>query len=91
MNKWRLSACAFLLTAVSSTAALAAVHHFEVIGESYGRTSDEAIDNAWRVADRECYLRWGRSDQEITVLAEWIDPATGYSHARVSLGCRTED
>lgn len=91
MKKWRLSVSAFLLAAVSSTAAFAAVHYFEVIGEAYGHTSEEAIDNALRYANDECYRRWGRADQEFTVLAEWVDPVSGYPYARVSLGCRTED
>lgn len=82
---------ALVLAATCSSAALAARHHFDVVGESYGRTSEEAIDNALRVADRQCYLSWGRSAQEFTVLAEWIDPATGYPHARVSLGCTVDD
>jgi hypothetical protein len=91
MNKWSLSASAFLVTVACSTAALAAVHHFDVIGESYGHTSEEAIDNALRVADEKCYLSWGRSDQDYTVLAQWVDQATGYPAARVSLGCSVED
>lgn len=91
MNKWRLSASVFLMTVAYSAAALADVHHFEVIGEAYGHTSEEAIDNALRVANTECYQSWGRSSQEYTVLAEWVDPGTGYPYARVSLGCAVED
>nr|WP_255692512.1 hypothetical protein [Luteimonas sp. XNQY3] len=33
----------------------------------------------------------GRSDQDITVLDVWVDPATGYPRARVSLGCTVDD
>ena len=91
MNKWRLSASTFLLTVICSTPAFADVHHFQVIGEAYGHTPQEAIDNALYEADRKCYLSWGRSDQDYTVLDQWVDPANGYPHARVSLGCRTED
>ena len=89
MNKWRVSASVFLMAV--SAAALADVHHFQVIGESYGHTAEEAIDNAWREADEKCYLSWGRSGQEITVLAQWVDPASGYPYARVSLECAVED
>ncbi|WP_407351156.1 hypothetical protein [Luteimonas sp. R10] len=91
MNKWRLSASVFLVTVACSAAALAAVHHFDVIGEAYGHTSEEAIDNALRVAETKCYRSWGRSSQEYAVLAEWVDPATGYPYARVSVGCAVED
>ncbi|WP_242107140.1 hypothetical protein [Luteimonas aquatica] len=91
MNKWCLSASLVLLTAAYSAAALADVHTFQVIGESYGHTSEEAIDNALRVADEKCYLSWGRSSQDYTVLAQWTDPESGYPAARVSLGCTTED
>ncbi|MGY1530207.1 hypothetical protein [Luteimonas sp. A649] len=91
MNKWTLSAAVVLMAAGYSADAMAARHYIQVIGESYGRSAEEAIDNAWRDADRQCYLSWGQSDQDITVLDEWIDPATGYSHARVSLGCTRDD
>lgn len=91
MNHWRLSLLAFLVTAAFSTAALADVHHFQVIGEAYGHTPEEAIDNAVRDADEQCYRSWGRSDQDYTVIDQWVDPGNGYPHARVSLGCRTED
>ena len=74
-----------------SAVAFADLHHFEVIGEAYGHTSEEAVDNALRIADEKCYRSWGRSDQDYMVLAQWIDPANGYPSARVSLGCTTED
>jgi len=91
MNKWRLSASVCLMTVAYSAAALAAVHYFDVIGESYGHTGEEAIDNAWREADTKCYQSWGRSSQDYTVLAQWVDPETGYPSARVSLECAVED
>ena len=74
-----------------STSALAAVHIFEVIGEGPGRTAEEAVENALRDADEKCYRSWGRSAQEHTVLDQWIDPATGWPFARVSLECAVED
>jgi len=91
MNQRILSVSLGLFACVCSASALAARHHFYVVGESYGHTSEEAIDNAWRVADEKCYLSWGRSDQDYTVLAEWVDPATGYPSARVSVGCTNYD
>lgn len=91
MNKQFLSVSLGLLACVVSAGALAVLHHFDVIGEAYGHTSEEAIDNAWRIADEKCYRSWGRSDQGYTLLAEWFDPATGYPTARVSVGCTTED
>lgn len=91
MNKRFLSVSLGLAACVVSVSALAARHHVEFIGESYGHTSEEAIDNAWRVADQKCYLSWGRADQDYTLLAEWIDPATGYPAARVSVGCTIDD
>lgn len=91
MNKWFLSVSLGLFACAGSAGALAALHHFDVIGEAYGHTSSEAIDNALRIANEKCYLSWGRSDQSYTVLAEWFDPATGYPTARVSVGCTTED
>lgn len=75
----------------ASGAALAARHHYDVIGEYYGRSVEEAIDNAWRDADEQCYRNWGRSDQDITVLETGVDPSTGYFTARVSLGCTVDD
>ena len=91
MKKWALTGALLLTTVAASTTAFAARHHFDVIGESYGRSSEEAIDNAWRDADEQCYRSWGRSDQDITVLEVWVDPDTGYPHARVSLGCTVDD
>jgi len=46
MKKWALSGVLLLTTVAASTTAFAARHHFDVIGESYGRSSEEAIDNA---------------------------------------------
>lgn len=91
MNKWIVSAAVVLMAAGYSANALAARHYIEVIGEAYGRTADEAVDNAWRDADTKCYLSWGQSDQDITILAEWVDPESGYPYARVSLGCVQDD
>lgn len=91
MKTWALSGALLLTTVAASTAAFAARHHFDVIGESYGRSSAEAIDNAARDADEQCYRSWDRSDQDITVLDVWVNPATGYPHARVSLGCTVDD
>jgi len=91
MKKRSLAASLLLTACAYSASALADVHHFDVVGEAYGHTSEEAIDNALRVADETCYRSWGRSSQDYTVLAQWIDPGTGYPSARVSLGCTTED
>ncbi|MEN4904924.1 hypothetical protein [Luteimonas sp. TWI1437] len=80
-----------LLAAMSSTAAFAARHHYDVVGEGYGRTQQEALEYAERAAYEQCYNNWGQAGQELTVLAEWVDPATGYIHMRVSLGCTVDD
>ena len=90
MNKWCLPGVLLLTTVAYSTTAFAARHHYDVIGESYGRSSEEAIDNAWRDADTQCYRNWGMSDQDITVLEVWVNEA-GYPAARVSLGCTIDD
>lgn len=91
MKTSHLSAILFSATLACSTAALAAQHTYQVIGEAYGHTPEEAIDNAWRDADTKCYQAWGRSGQDITVLQEWVDPVNGYPTARVSLDCTSED
>jgi len=90
MKTW-IATALLATTAAASTTAVAARHHYDVIAESYGRSDQEAIDNAWREADEQCYRNWGRSDQDITVLETWVDPSTGYIHARVSLGCTVDD
>ncbi|MCD9027890.1 hypothetical protein LDO26_06685 [Luteimonas sp. BDR2-5] len=91
MKKSCLSASLLAIAIGCSASAFAAVHFFEVIGEGPGRTAEEAVESALRDADEKCYRSWGRSAQEHTVLAEWIDPATGWPFARVSLECRVED
>lgn len=92
MNKLCLCVLLFLATFVCGTAAYASsVHYFDAIGESYGRTSEEAIDNARGSADEKCYTSWGLSMQEYTLLAQWIDQESGYPRARVSVRCRVED
>lgn len=91
MSKRLILACLFTVTVGYSAAALADRHHFEVTAEAYGHTSEEAIDNALYYAYQKCYLSWGESDQDYTVLAQWIDEETGYPSARVSLGCTTYD
>ncbi|WP_156170298.1 hypothetical protein [Luteimonas sp. FCS-9] len=91
MKKWHLTAGVLLAAAVSSTTAFAARHHYEVIGEGAGRSAQEALEYAERSAYDQCYRGWGQSDQQTTVLAEWVDPATGYFHIRVSLGCTVDD
>lgn len=91
MKTPQLSVILFAATLATSGTALADRHTYQVIGEAYGHTPEEAIDNAWRDADTQCYQAWGRSGQEITVLAEWVDPTNGYPTARVSLDCTSED
>jgi hypothetical protein len=39
----------------------------------------------------KCYLSWGRSTQEQTILVEEIQPDTGYWYVKLSEGCISED
>jgi len=90
--KQQLFAGVLLLGLVgASTTALAARHHHEVIVESYGRSVEEAIDNALYEAHQQCYLGWGQSDQDFSVLETGVDEETGYYTARVSQGCTYDD
>ncbi len=80
-----------LLSIACSASAFAALHHDQVIGEGLGRSSDEAYEAASYDAARKCYLSWGRSTQEQTILVQEIQPDTGYWYVKLSEGCISED
>lgn len=89
--KTSVLAAALVLTVAYSATAAAAAHRFKVYGEAYGYTVEDAIDFAARRAFDTCYRTWGESGQEVTVLEQYLDPATGYWNARVSLDCTVYD
>lgn len=91
MKKPLIATAALLLAVGYSAVALAAAHYFNVTGEGIGHTQEEAVDNAWRVADEACYQTWGQSAQQATILAQHVQPDTGYWYAKVSLGCTVYD
>lgn len=91
MKKSRVIASALLIAIACSASAFASLHHYQVIGEGIGHTSDEAYDAAAYDSARKCYLSWGRSTQEVTILVQQIQPETGYWYAKVSEGCISED
>lgn len=91
MNKSLLSASAFVLCLGFSSAALAAAHYYEVIGEGYGHTRDEAIDAASYYASQKCYLSWGESTREQRILVDHVDAGTGYWYVKLAEGCVSYD
>ena len=91
MKKSRVTASALLIAIACSASAFAALHHYQVIGEGLGRSSDEAYEAASYEAAMKCYLSWGRSTQEQTILVEEIQPDTGYWYVKLSEGCISED
>lgn len=91
MNKYRLAATAFLATIAFSGAVFAAQHRYEVVGEGIGHDRDEAYEAASYDASRKCYLSWGRSTQEQTILIEEQQPDTGYWYVKLTEGCISED
>lgn len=91
MKKSGVIASVALLAIACSASAFAALHHYQVIGEGLGRSSDEAYEAASYDAARKCYLSWGRSTQEQTILVEEIQPDTGYWYVKLSEGCINED
>ncbi|MFQ6308869.1 MULTISPECIES: hypothetical protein [Lysobacter] len=91
MSKRYLSVAAFALLTAFSAAAVADQYHYQVIGEGYGHTRDQAYEAASYYASNRCYLNWGRSTQEQTILVEEFQPATGYWYVKLSEGCISED
>lgn len=91
MNKRFLSAALFAMSIAFSATAFADQHRYDVIGEGIGHTRDEAYDAASYDASRKCYLSWGRSTQEQTILVEEIQPDTGYWYVKLAEGCISED
>lgn len=91
MNKYRAIGAAFLMSIVFSGAALAARHHYQVIGEGYGHDRDQAYEAASYYAYQACYLGWGESTQEETILVEEFQPTTGYWYVKLSQGCFSDD
>lgn len=91
ISKRSLSTAIFLMSAAFSTAALADRYHYEVIGEGYGHTRDQAYEAAAYYASRQCYLNWGQSTQEQRILVEELQPDTGYWYVKLAEGCISED
>jgi hypothetical protein len=90
-NKYRAVGAAFLMSIVFSGAALAARHHYQVIGEGYGHDRDQAYEAASYYAYQACYLGWGESTQEETILVEELQPTTGYWYVKLAQGCFSDD
>lgn len=91
MNKYRAVGAAFLMSMMVSSAALAARHHYQVIGEGYGHDRDQAYEAASYYAYQACYLGWGESTQEETILVEEFQPTTGYWYVKLAQGCFSDD
>jgi len=91
MKKYRAVGAALVMSIAFSGAALAARHHYQVIGEGYGHDRDQAYEAASYYANRACYLGWGESTQEETILVEELQPASGYWYVKLSLGCFSDD
>lgn len=91
MSKRHLTTAAFALLTAFSAAAIADQYHYQVIGEGIGHDRDEAVDAASYYASRQCYLNWGRSTGEQTILVEELQPDTGYWYVKLSEGCISED
>ncbi|MGN7918208.1 hypothetical protein [Lysobacter antibioticus] len=91
MNKYRAVGTAFLMSIVFSGAALADRHHYQVIGEGYGHDRDQAYEAASYYANQACYLGWGESTQEETILVEEFQPASGYWYVKLAQGCFSDD
>lgn len=91
MNPLCLSAMVCLLSVGFSADALADSRYYEVIGEGIGRTRDEAYEAASYYASQRCYLNWGQSTREQTILVEEVQPDTGYWYVKLSEGCLAED
>ena len=89
--KKSLLAATLVLTVAYGAAASAAAHRFKVYGEGYGHTQEEAVDTAARYASDACYRTWGEYGQDVDVLEQYVDPQTGYWHARVALDCTVYD
>lgn len=90
-KKYRAVAAACAMAILFSGAALAARHHYQVIGEGYGHDHDQAYEAASYYANRSCYLGWGESTQEETILVSEFQPASGYWYVKLSLGCFSDD
>ncbi|SDX97411.1 hypothetical protein [Lysobacter enzymogenes] len=90
-NKYRAVGAAFLMSIVFSGAALAARHHYQAIGEGYGHDRDQAYEAASYYAYQACYLGWGESTQEETILVEEFQPTTGYWYVKLAQGCFSDD
>ena len=91
MNKRWLSAAAILNSAAISGADIADQYPSEVNGEGIGHDRNEAYEAASYDASRKCYLSWGRSTQEQTILIEEQQPDTGYWYVKLTEGCISED
>lgn len=91
MNKRWVSAAAFLISAAFSGTVFADQYRYEVIGEGIGHDRNEAYEAASYDASRKCYLSWGRSTQEQTILIEEQQPDTGYWYVKLTEGCISED
>jgi hypothetical protein len=91
MNKRRVSTAAFLIAVAFSGAVFADQYRYEVIGEGIGHDRNEAYEAASYDASRKCYLSWGRSTQEQTILIEQQQPDTGYWYVKLTEGCISED
>lgn len=91
MKKPSAIASAMLLTLACSATAFASQYHYQVIGEGLGRSADEAYEAASYDAARKCYLAWGRSTQEQTILVQEIQATTGYWYVKLAEGCISED
>ncbi|MBN7137685.1 hypothetical protein A7A76_23600 [Lysobacter enzymogenes] len=90
-NTYRAIGAAFLMSMMLSGAALAARHHYQVIGEGYGHDRDQAYEAASYYAYQACYLGWGESTQEETILVEEFQPTTGYWYVKLAQGCFSDD
>ncbi len=90
-NTYRAIGAAFLMSMMFSSAALAARHHYQVIGEGYGHDRDQAYEAASYYAYQACYLGWGESTQEETILVEEFQPTTGYWYVKLAQGCFSDD
>jgi len=87
----RAAGAAFLMSIAFSGAALADRHHYQVIGEGYGHDRDQAYEAASYYAHQACYLGWGESTQEETILVEEFQPQTGYWYVKLAQGCFSDD
>lgn len=91
MTKHRFAAAVCLASIVFSGAAFADRYRYDVIGEGYGHDRDQAYEAASYDASRKCYLGWGQSTQEQTILVEEFQPSSGYWYVKLAEGCISED